>query len=860
MPVETFWDGLERRIATGDALSGWLGGLTPPDGVTPEALRRVLDLEAHHLRDPDLAGRPAALPQQLLARAVATGENALAGAARRRIETHGLLVLATRWRTRPASAALRRILDGHGDAVTGLVLEPGGRLLSVDASGAVLAWDPTTGLAAGTDPVAGACGPRPALGSPRARALAVSDDGGLVAVAGAGDVVRVLAAHGAEVGMLTAPGADLGVLVFASTAGGATRLAGGAADGSVRIWDVIGGSPVTLTEGHTGPVRALAACGPGTVVSGGADGALRVWDVSTGSLLTGLDGDAAVTGFARTGPAELLVTTEDGGVHLLHLDAGAPERPERLGGGPAATAAAGGTGSALVARADGAVELWRTSGARAGGGSVGDSSADGPGGVRGGTGSSSPDGAGGRGSADDGTEAAAGAAGRPGGAPVVLTGHGAAVRAAALSPDGTIAATGDDHGRILLWDTTGVDGGGGRPGLPAAVGAIAVTGDLVVSAARDAGVLLARDRHTGDERWRCSTAAGHVWSDTGGSRLFTVAGGNAHRIDERHATTGVRAGSVGVNGAVLTGRGTLVVVGGSGQGADRVAVADARTGREFRSVRLPGPVRRAALTPGGSTVLLGSDTALVVWRTASGELLEAPLPGSQLAGVALDDDGCHAVAADADGRVHVWTVGAATVTTLRADPVLLRAVAGLAGHRAVTAGSGGSVLLWDLAGAGLLGRAPLDAPLTAVAAVAGTIVVGDACGDTHCLDVLEGAPLPVGTIPEQGAGAPGPAAVPEQGTGATGSAAIPAARGSRAAAIPGQRAPGQGEPGGTAADRPGAGPVPAAAGAEPGDPAAGAADAQEGERADSGPAGEGEPTEAGPATGRTPLLRRLLRS
>ncbi|GAA1395382.1 hypothetical protein GCM10009613_44970 [Pseudonocardia kongjuensis] len=848
--------------------------------MTPEALRRVLDLEAHHLRDPDLAGRPAALPQQLLARAVATGENALAGAARHRIETRGLLVLATRWRTRPASAALRRILDGHGDAVTGLVLEPGGRLLSVDASGAVLAWDTTTGLAAGTDPVAGACGPRPALGSPRARALAVSDDGGLVAVAGAGDVVRVLAAHGAEVGTLTAPGADLGVLVFASTAGGATRLAGGAADGSVRIWDVIGGSPVTLTEGHTGPVRALAACGPGTVVSGGADGALRIWDVSTGSLLTGLDGDAAVTGLARTGPAELLVTTEDGGVHLLHLDAGAPERPERLGGGPAATAAAGGTGSALVARADGAVELWRTGGgsasgggaaggsaaggsaaggsaaggsargssasrssagdssasrSSAGGGSAGGGSADHPGGVRGGTGSSSPDGAGGRGSADDGTEGAAGAAGRPGGAPVVLTGHGAAVRAAALSPDGTIAATGDDHGRILLWDTTGVDGGGDRPGLPAAVGAIAVTGDLVVSAARDAGVLLARDRHTGDERWRCSTAAGHVWSDTGGSRLFTVAGGTAHRIDERHATTGVRAGSVGVDGAVLTGRGTLVVVGGSGQDADRVAVADARTGREFRSVRLPGPVRRAALTPGGSTVLLGSDTALVVWRTASGELLEAPLPGSQLAGVALDDDGCHAVAADADGRVHVWTVGAAAVTTLRADPVLLRAVAGLAGHRAVTAGSGGSVLLWDLAGAELLGRAPLDAPLTAVAAVAGTVAVGDACGDTHCLDVLEGAPLPAGTIPEQG---------------------------TRAAAIPGQRAPGQGEPGGTAADRPGSGPVPAAAGAEPGDPAAAAADAQEGERADSGPAGavEGEPAEAGPATGRTPLLRRLLRS
>ncbi|BBG00993.1 MULTISPECIES: WD40 repeat domain-containing protein [Pseudonocardia] len=717
MPVETFWDGLERRIATGDALSGGLEGLNPPPGVTPEALRRILDLEAHHLRDPDLAGRPAALPQQLLARAVATGESALAGAARKRIDARGLLVLATRWRTRPASAALRRILDGHGDAVTGLILEPGGRLLSVDASGSVLAWDTGTGLPAGTDPVAGACGPRPALSSPPVRALAVSDDGGLIAVAQAGDVVRVLAGHGAEVGTLTASG-DLEVLTFACTAAGATRLAGGAADGTVRIWDVIdgtavaNGAAVTIREGHTGPVRALVAGGPGTIVSGGADGALRAWDVASGALLAGLEGDAPVTGLARSGAAELLVTTADGGVHLLDLVAGVPQGPERLGGGTSATAAAAaGTGSALVARADGVVELWRTG-------------------------------------ADE--EAA----------PVLLAGHGSAVRAAALGADGTTAATGDDHGRILVWDTTGVVDRGDRPGLPAEVGAIAVAGDLVVSAARDAGLLLARDRHTGDERWRCSTGAEHVWSDTGGTRLFTVADGSAGRIDERHAATGVRAGSVGVKGTVLTGRGTLVVLGGTGQEADRVAVADARTGREFRSVQLPAPARRAALTPGGSTVLLGSDTALTVWHTASGELQQVPLPGSQLVGVAIDDDGCHAVAADANGRVHAWAIGAATVTTVRADPVLLRAVTGMAGHRAVTAGSGGSVLLWDLTRPGVLGRAPLDAPLTAVAAIAGQIAVGDACGDTHCLDVLEGAPLPAGTIPEQGPGASGRSAIP----------------------------------------------------------------------------------------------------
>ena len=40
MAVETFWDGLERRIAAGEPPYGEHPGVAP-DGVTPEALRRV---------------------------------------------------------------------------------------------------------------------------------------------------------------------------------------------------------------------------------------------------------------------------------------------------------------------------------------------------------------------------------------------------------------------------------------------------------------------------------------------------------------------------------------------------------------------------------------------------------------------------------------------------------------------------------------------------------------------------------------------------------------------------------------------------------------------------------------------------
>ncbi|WP_226351704.1 hypothetical protein [Pseudonocardia sp. ICBG601] len=106
MAVETFWDGLERRIAAGEPPYGEHPGVAP-DGVTPEARRRVLDLEAHHLR----RSGTAPVAQHLLAGAVLAGEAALAGAARARLAAQGVPALTTRWRTRPPSAALRACLE-----------------------------------------------------------------------------------------------------------------------------------------------------------------------------------------------------------------------------------------------------------------------------------------------------------------------------------------------------------------------------------------------------------------------------------------------------------------------------------------------------------------------------------------------------------------------------------------------------------------------------------------------------------------------------------------------------------------------------------------------------------------------------
>ncbi|ANY08486.1 WD40 repeat domain-containing protein [Pseudonocardia sp. HH130630-07] len=715
MPVETFWDGLEHRVVAGDALHGAAVDLAPPAGVSPATVHRLLALEAHHLGRPELAGQTGAVAQQLLSRAAVTGESALAGAARARIAAVAAPALATRWRTRPPAPALRRVLDGHGDAVAGLAVDPDGPLLSVDAAGGVCARDAVTALPV-AHPVTGPCGPVTAAGPDPVLAVAVAPDGGLVALAGPGGIVRVLAASGARVATLRGYPGEVTVLAFAEGPTGATRLLGTGADGAIRVWDVARGTTVHLT-GHTGPVLTIAGTAAGRVVTGAADGTLRAWDTATGEALATLRTDAAVTGVAVTGPGELVAVTADGAVHAFTLAAGVPRDAVLLDSSPTAPATAvvaAGTGRALVTRADGAVELWRT---------------DVPGGR------------------------------------TVLGGHGVAARAAAASTDGSLVATGDDHGRVLLWDPAATGIAGDEPVPAGAVDSVAVAAGLVVSAARDGGELVTRDLRTGEERWRSAGGPGgatHLWSDAGGTRVFAAAGGT---VTEWHAVTGMPVGSAAPAGRVLTGRGTLVVLGDG----DRVRVADARTARVLSTVTPPAPARHAALTPGGATVLLGSDDTLTAWRPAGGAPVTVPLPGARLTGIAIDDDGCHAVATDADGTAHVWDLGDTRPVAVRADPVQVSAVAAVTGHRAVTTGTGGDAVLWDLTSATVLGRAPLDAPLTALATAHGCVVAGDGWGDTHCLDLLDGAGEPVVVpVPRAGAPAQGPGTetVPEQPAGA----------------------------------------------------------------------------------------------
>ncbi|KAF4601530.1 hypothetical protein EYR38_006184 [Pleurotus pulmonarius] len=102
-----------------------------------------------------------------------------------------------------------------------------------------------------------------------------------------------------------------------------SKLLGGCADSTVRIWDIGGGHqgmPKVL-RGHEGPVYAVAFSKDNTVIlSGSADGTLRLWDTTTeeGSVLGGGLGTIVAAVFSPDGK---LVASAciNGTIHVWNL-------------------------------------------------------------------------------------------------------------------------------------------------------------------------------------------------------------------------------------------------------------------------------------------------------------------------------------------------------------------------------------------------------------------------------------------------------------------------------------------------------------------------------------------------------------
>jgi WD40 repeat protein len=95
------------------------------------------------------------------------------------------------------------------------------------------------------------------------------------------------------------------------------RLASGSWDRTVRVWDPQRRTEPLMFEDHTGEVGALAVLPDGRLASGSSDRTVRVWDLSGGCPLRAFVADSDITCLVATPGGLTVAGCSDGAVHFL---------------------------------------------------------------------------------------------------------------------------------------------------------------------------------------------------------------------------------------------------------------------------------------------------------------------------------------------------------------------------------------------------------------------------------------------------------------------------------------------------------------------------------------------------------------
>ena len=516
----------------------------------------------------------------------------------------------------------------------------------------------------------------------KASVLALSDDGGLVAVFDRNAVaVQVVAvASGTVVGTVTQQGnvtsaafSPDGALLVSSghrnayvwnagdwslrhvlaghestisavAFGRDGRLVTASEDSSARIWDPRTGSLVFILSSQHQRKLLDAALGPdGSVVTASADLTARLWPSDLGQVPFVLAGHTdSVTGVSFAPDGSFVLTASDDGTARL-WDARMPAL-SLLGtlGGAVADASFNADGTLVVGGGvDGTARIWRV-----GGGAVATLRHDGSVTTARFVGSRVLT------ASEDGTARLWSAAG----APLRTFAHGAPVRAALAKEGGAVITAGDD-GIVRGWRPSGRLLWTASDGSPVTAAALAVDGTLATAAADgivrlrrsgDGTLLHVLRRHEGSVTTLAFTPDGKLLVSggrDGTARVWEVSTGRLRHVLDCGAA---------LTSAVFSPDGSTVLTADTAGGVRTWSAASGGVVHDLRfHVQI---VSRAAFSDDGRWIVTAGPSAAGLWQTRTGMLL-AILRGSAgpLRTASFAPRGWTLLTGGSDGSVRTYT-------------------------------------------------------------------------------------------------------------------------------------------------------------------------------------------------------------
>jgi len=560
------------------------------------------------------------------------------------------------------ASPIRMTLTGHTTGVMSAAFRPDGeRLATVDAEGTAIIWDAASGEVLRRWPGTGERG-----NLVTAQRITFSDDGTLLAASngrqvdlydGAGEArLRTLARH-------LAP-----VTAVAFRRDGA-RIASGAEDGTVVIWETDTGEALVQVTAHLDGVEGLTFSPDGEwLITSSDDATMKIWNAATGDLLQEYAEFTGVVDSVVFSPdgSRFAYTTVDG-LHLLQLEIRSVEGRTRVASQELLAIAQGASaifspdGTRLATAGGSAANVWDASTGRQILSLVGHT-----------------DWVMGLAFSPDGQRLASTSLDRavrlwdlgPGDEVVTVVAQGAGYGTrVAYSPDGSKFATDGGDGSVTLWDaTTGL--GRTLRGQAQEVLSLAFSADgsRLATGSLDASV--------------------RVWDLVSGRPILTVAGHEFGTRDVTFSPDGSRLASGGFDGAArvwdvtngdllleIFGHDGLVVGVAFSPDGTRLATSstdgtakvwDADSGEHLLTLAgHTSAIPDLTYSPDGSLLATGSkDTSAKVWDAVTGDVrLTLSGHGAEIQSVAFSPDGRLLATGSGDNTARIWDVATGEVLT-----------------------------------------------------------------------------------------------------------------------------------------------------------------------------------------------------